>query len=110
MPRYAARHASASPRSTARAASIAAELDAQERTSSRAANCSEVLVPGEETATVTPTVWARRACFSLERVLIVPAFDRQVDRHQSRTRRCLNGRGGEKSEIGMRIVFTKSAR
>ena len=50
------------------------------RTSSRAANCSEVLV-SRETATVTPSVWARRPCFSLERVLIVPAFDRQVDRH-----------------------------
>src|SRR4029078_1619436 len=89
-----------------RAAWTAAELAAQLRTSSRAASCSSVIVADN----MTPTVWARRACFSLERVLIVPAFDRQVDRHQSRTRRCLNGRGGEKSEIGMRIVFTKSAR
>src|SRR3954451_20762219 len=55
------------------------------------ANCSDVLVSRDETATVTPTGWARRACFSLERVLIVPALDRQVDRHYSRTRRCCSG-------------------
>ena len=35
---------------------------------------------------------ARRACFSLERVLIVPVFERQVERHYSRTRRCRHGR------------------
>src|SRR3954463_5469053 len=60
------------------------------------ANCSDVLVSRDETATVTPTGWARRACFSLERVLIVPAFDRQVDRHHSRTRRCRSGAGVRK--------------
>ena len=57
-----------------------------------------------------PKPCARSACFSLERVLIVPALGRQVDRHCSRTRRCRNGRGGEKLGIRMRIVFTESAR
>ena len=84
------RHASGLPCSTSRAAAIAPEPAAQLRTSSRAANCSSVMVPARHRSRLLP-FGVRRPCFPLERVLIVPAFDRQVDRHYSRTRRCPGG-------------------
>src|SRR6478736_1379128 len=77
---------------------------AQLRTSSRAANCSSAMVADACDISGLLSLRARKPCFSLERVLIVPAFDRQVDRHYSRTRRCRRGTEVRKLQIGMRIV------
>ena len=108
-PAYGARHAAGSPCSMSRAASTALDPAAQLRTSSRAANCSSVPVADACDISGLLCLRARRACFSLERVLMVPAFERQVDRHYSRTRRCRRRHRGEKLGIGMRIVFTEIA-
>ena len=65
---------------------------AQLRTSSRAANCSSVIGRRRLRHLRHSYAFVREGrCFSLERVLIVPAFERQVDRHYSRTRRCRGG-------------------
>src|SRR3954469_12512796 len=71
-----------------RAALTALDPAAQLRTSSRAANCSSVAVADACDICGLLCHRARRACFSLERVLIVPVFDRQAERRYSRTRRC----------------------
>jgi hypothetical protein len=85
------------------------ELAAQLRTSSRAANCSDVSALDDNTDTGNSSHWVRRPRFPLERVLIVPAFERQVDRHHGRTRRLCRVLGGGKLAVDMRIFFVKIA-
>ena len=77
-------------------------------TSSRAANCSSVMV--EDTAAIVrpPSAWARRRCFSLERVLMVTAIERQVDRHYEQDTSVSRGHGGGKSAASC-VSFSPSA-